>query len=158
MTNASDQPDRKCCDCVDGVVTKSLPIMVSGIHVDDTEPLPMKCPCSCHDQPSQTEEKRFYTARKFNVPCVMDRNAGVDWDCIRARCADTESGKEFAELIINALNAPADTGLVENKKLWEFVEAAANCPVRYGAFLRWYQKAEELLKERERQAESITKG
>lgn len=61
------------CECVGGVIEKSLPIMVSGIHVDDTEPLPMRCPCPCHEQRAMSEEQKCASCK--------DIITGTPFDC-----------------------------------------------------------------------------
>ena len=45
-----------CCKCDDGVVYESLKITVSGVYVDDTEPLALRCSCACHASSAETGE------------------------------------------------------------------------------------------------------
>ena len=52
----------------------------------------------------QEGRERYYYKYSQREHCVFDRRAGVDWDCIKAKCNDSESGKKFAELIVSALN------------------------------------------------------
>lgn len=63
------------------------------------------------------EEKRFYSALKqgdhgYPDVCVMDRDAGVAWDCIVLRRAAGEGADEFVKFTVDALNAslsPSDS-------------------------------------------------
>ena len=69
------QEGQACCDCKDGVIYKSLKIKVSGVHVDDTEPLPQQCPCKCHALGEQQEgQARFYVNCVEGTEYMWDRN------------------------------------------------------------------------------------
>lgn len=55
-----------------------------------------------------SEEKRFYSDLKRGDSgvdvCVMDRDAGVSWDCIQLRRGAGDGAQEFVNFAVDALN------------------------------------------------------
>lgn len=70
-----------------------------------------------------SDTEQFYYAFKHGEHCVMDRDAGVEWDCIQLRREPGESAEQWVRRAVDALN--------NNDQFEEVLPVPGRCRVGY---------------------------